>query len=48
MAWMRRTGLKHYYDKPETENKIFLDLNAVNRRYFEEENYEKIRRPLNS
>jgi uncharacterized protein len=49
---MRRTGkttLLHFiYDRVESGNKIFLDLeNPLNRKYFEEENYENIRSALN-
>jgi hypothetical protein len=45
---MRRTGkttlLNLIYDKIASNNKLFLDLeNPLNRRYFEEENYEKIK-----
>ncbi len=45
---MRRTGkttlLKLIFDQIETKNKISLDLeNPLNRRYFEEENYERIK-----
>jgi len=45
---MRRTGkttlLNFIFDQVETKNKIFLDLeNPLNRRYFEEENYERIK-----
>jgi predicted AAA+ superfamily ATPase len=46
---MRRTGkttiLKYYHDNIGSENKIYLDLeNITNRRYLEDENYEKIRK----
>jgi predicted AAA+ superfamily ATPase len=46
---MRRTGkttlLNHIYGSIESKNKIFLDLeNPVNRKYFEEENYERIKK----
>jgi len=49
---MRRTGkttlLRFLYDKIESGNKVFLDLeNPLNRKYFEEENYENIRSALN-
>lgn len=49
---MRRTGkttLLHFiYDRIESGNKIFLDLeNPLNRKYFEEENYENIRSAFN-
>lgn len=45
---MRRTGkttlLSLIYDGIESQNKILLDLeNPLNRKYFEEENYERIR-----
>lgn len=45
---MRRTGkttiLRYVYDQMESQNKIFLDLeNPLNRKYFEEENYERIK-----
>lgn len=45
---MRRTGkttlLNFIFDQIETKNKILLDLeNPLNRRYFEEENYERIK-----
>lgn len=45
---MRRTGkttaLNFFYGKSESSNKIILDLeNPLNRRYFEEENYERIK-----
>jgi len=45
---MRRTGkttlLNFIFDQVETKNKIFLDLeNPLNRKYFEEENYERIK-----
>ncbi len=44
---MRRTGkttlLRHIFEKIKEDNKIFLDLeNPINRKYFEETNYEKI------
>lgn len=46
---MRRTGkttlLNLLYSKIDSTNKIFLDLeNPINRKYFEEENYEKIKK----
>lgn len=46
---MRRTGkttlLKIIFEKIDSKNKIFLDLeNPLNRRYFEEENYENIKK----
>jgi len=45
---MRRTGkttlLKLIFEKIPSKNKLFLDLeNPLNRKYFEEENYEKIK-----
>lgn len=45
---MRRTGkttlLNFMFDQIETKNKIFLDLeNPLNRKYFEENNYERIK-----
>ncbi|MFQ6069311.1 MAG: ATP-binding protein [Candidatus Aminicenantales bacterium] len=45
---MRRTGkttlLNFIYEKIDSRNKIFLDLeNPLNRKYFEEENYERIK-----
>jgi len=45
---MRRVGktvlLRQVYDSLESDNKIFLDLeNPVNRKYFEQDNYEEIR-----
>lgn len=48
---MRRTGkttlLNFIYDKIQSPNKIFLDLeNPLNRQYFEEANYEKIKSSL--
>ena len=48
---MRRTGkttLLHFiYDRVESGNKVFLDLeNPLNRKYFEDENYENIRSAL--
>lgn len=48
---MRRTGkttlLNFIYDKIQSSNKIFLDLeNPLNRQYFEEANYEKIKSSL--
>ena len=44
---MRRVGkttlLRHIMQEIESENKIFIDLeNPVNRKHFEEDNYEKI------
>ncbi len=48
---MRRTGkttlLKFIYDEIKSDNKLFLDLeNPLNRKYFEEKNYEKIKSSL--
>ena len=45
---MRRTGkttlLRFIYDKINSPNKLFIDLeNTLNRKYFEEEDYERIR-----
>lgn len=45
---MRRTGkttlLNFIYDQIDSKNKLFLDLeNPLNRKYFEEENYERIK-----
>jgi len=45
---MRRTGkttiLNYFYHRIDSENKLYLDLeNPVNRKYFEESNYEKIK-----
>lgn len=45
---MRRTGkttlLKSIYEKIGSDNKLFIDLeNTLNRKYFEEEDYERIR-----
>ena len=45
---MRRTGkttlLQFIYDKIDSPNKLFIDLeNTLNRKYFEEEDYERIR-----
>lgn len=44
---MRRVGkttlLRHIMQEIESDNKIFIDLeNPVNRKHFEETNYEKI------
>jgi predicted AAA+ superfamily ATPase len=46
---MRRTGkttlLNHIFASVESQNKLFLDLeNPINRKYFEEENYERIKK----
>ena len=48
---MRRTGkttlLTHLFDLIESENKLYLDLeNPLNRKYFEEKNYDRIRKTL--
>ncbi|MEW5693723.1 MAG: ATP-binding protein [Candidatus Hydrogenedentota bacterium] len=48
---MRQTGkttlLNYIYDQINSRNKIFLDLeNPLNRRYFEETNYERIKKTL--
>ena len=48
---MRRTGkttlLNLIYDQIESPNKVFLDLeNPLNRKYFEEPNYEKVKSSL--
>ncbi len=48
---MRRTGkttlLKYLYTKYESKNKLFMDLeNPINRKYFESDNYEKIKSSL--
>jgi len=45
---MRRTGkttiLNYFFNRIDSKNKIYLDLeNPVNRKYFEESNYEKIK-----
>lgn len=45
---MRRTGkttlLRHIYEQISSTNKLFVDLeNTLNRKYFEEEDYERIR-----
>lgn len=50
---MRRTGkttlLTHLFDLTESENKLYLDLeNPLNRKYFEEKNYDRIRMTLSS
>lgn len=50
---MRRVGktflLKYIYERIETDNKIYIDLeNPLNQKYFEEENYEKIKITLES
>ena len=48
---MRRTGktslLSFIYDSISNKNKLFLDLeNPINRKYFEEENYDRIKNAL--
>lgn len=48
---MRRTGkttlLQQIFENIESSNKIFLDLeNPINRKYFEENNYERIRHSM--
>jgi len=48
---IRRVGktslIRFIYDKVDSDNKIFLDLeNPLNQKYFEEENYEKIKSTL--
>jgi uncharacterized protein len=48
---MRRTGkttlLRFLYEKINSDNKLFLDLeNILNRKYFEEEDYERVRANL--
>jgi len=48
---MRRVGktslIRFIYDKIDSDNKIFLDLeNPLNQKYFEEENYETIKSTL--
>ena len=50
---MRRTGkttlLRHFYERDPSANKLFLDLeNPLFRKYFEEENYDRIRLSLES
>lgn len=50
---MRQVGkttlLTYIYEQIDSENKLFLDLeNPFNRKYFEEENYEKIKFNLES
>lgn len=45
---MRRTGkttlLKYIYEKIDSDNKLFLDLEQpLNRKYFEEDNYDRIK-----
>lgn len=40
----KTTTLRYFYEKIVSSNKLFLDLeNILNRRYFEEENYETIK-----
>lgn len=53
ISGMRRTGkttiLQHVYDEIESENKLFIDLeNPITRRYFADENYERIKGTLTS
>ena len=48
---MRRTGkstlLKYIYNKIDSKNKLFLDFeNPINRKYFESDNYERIKSSL--
>jgi predicted AAA+ superfamily ATPase len=48
---MRRTGkttlLQYLFEKTESDNKLLLDLeNPLNRKYFEEENFDKIQASL--
>ena len=48
---MRRTGkttlLKYIYEKIDSENRLFLDLEQpLNRKYFEEDNYDRIKSSL--
>src|SRR4030066_1632047 len=51
LTGMRRTGkttlLNLIRDRLKTDNRLFLDLeNPLNRKYFEEEDYEKIKATL--
>ena len=51
LTGMRRTGkttiLNSIHEKIHSKNRLFLDLeNPLNRKYFEEENYEKIKSTL--
>lgn len=51
LTGMRRVGkttiLKYFYDKIDDKSKVFIDCeNIVNRRYFEDENYEGIKKSL--
>lgn len=51
LTGMRRTGkttiLNSLHEQTSSKNKLFLDLeNPLNRKYFEEENYEKIKSTL--
>jgi len=40
----KTTTLKYFYEKIISQNKLFLDLeNVLNRKYFEDENYEAIK-----
>lgn len=48
---MRRTGkttvLRYVYDQVKNKNKLYIDLeNPLNRKYFEDENYERIKTTL--
>jgi hypothetical protein len=48
---MRRVGkttlLKNIFSKIDSKNKLLLDLeNPINRKYFEDDNYEKIKSSL--
>ncbi|TET78742.1 MAG: hypothetical protein E3J41_03855, partial [Candidatus Cloacimonadota bacterium] len=52
VSGMRRTGkttlLQSIYEQISSKNKIFLDLeNPLNRKYFEEDNYERIKMSFN-
>lgn len=41
----KTTLLNHIFASIESQNKIFLDLeNPINRKYFEEKNYERIKK----
>jgi len=40
----KTTTLRYFFEKVDSQNKLFLDLeNVLNRKYFEEENYETIK-----
>jgi len=40
----KTTTLKYFFEKVKSQNKLFLDLeNVLNRKYFEEENYENVK-----